>query len=308
MRPFLRLSLLLALALLAACHSREHAVTVGGDSPEAAVHESLALVRAGDFVGFWRHALPPHDYAMLREDWSRARAVETPLDAAGQARIDAALQQLAAPDAETALDARLQPWLADAQARYGDQLPLLVGVGRALASKAIEDDPRLGEEQKQHATALVDALAPWAQQAPWFDPEKARQAVGVVVATARQLGLRDAQSLRAMDFDQAMHGYATAFRGLEQVLALYGLPLDQALASARVVPLEYHPPYARVRIEYQLLGRPLSMESTLLQQNGRWYDRDLIESVRRAHQRLAAPAGAATTPGSAMPGTVAALR
>jgi hypothetical protein len=308
MRPFRRLSLLLAVVLLAACHSREHTAAVSGESPEAAVQDSLALVRAGDFAGFWRHALPPHDYAMLREDWARARAAEAPLDPAERARIDTALQQLAAPDAEAALDARLQAWLADAQARYGDQLPLLVGIGRALASKAIEDDPRLGEEQKQHAIALVDALAPWAQQAPWFDPEKARQALGVVVATARRLDLRDAQSLRAMDFDQAMHGYATAFHGLEQVLALYGLPLDQALASARVVPLEYHPPYARVRIEYQVLGRSVAMESTLQQQNGRWYDRDLIDSVRRAHQRLAVPASAATAPGTATPGPVSALR
>jgi hypothetical protein len=304
MRAFPRLPLLLALVLLAACHSREPAATLGGDSPEAAVRESLARIRAGDFAGFWRNALPPHDYAMLRDDWGRARAGEASLDAAERVRIDAALQQLAAPDAEATLDARLQPWLADTQARYGDQLPLLVGIGRALASKAIEDDPRLGEEQKKHATALVDALAPWAQQAPWFDPDKARQAVGVVVATARKLDVRDARSLRAMDFDQAMRGYATAFHGMEQLLALYGLPLDETLASARVVPLEYHPPYARVRIEYQLLGRPLSMEATLVQQNGRGYDRDLIDSVRRAHQRLAAPAGAATNAA----GAVTALR
>jgi hypothetical protein len=78
------------------------------------------------------------------------------------------------------------------------------------------------------------------------------------------------------------------------MLALYGLPLDQALASARVVPLEYHPPYARVRIEYQLAGTPLSMESTLVQQNGRWYDQDLLESVRQAHRTLAAPAASGT--------------
>jgi hypothetical protein len=292
------------MGLLAGCQSREPATTAtAAESPEASVRQSIALIRAGDFAGFWRHALPPHDYAMLREDWNRARAVEAPLDAGARERIDAALQQLAAPDAEARLDARLQPWLADTQARYGDQLPLLVGIGRALAGKAIADDPGLGEEQKQHAIALVDALGPWAQQAPWFDPDKARQAVGLVVATARRLDLRDAQRLRAMDFDQAMASYATAFQGLEQVLALYGLPLDEVFASARVVPLEYRPPYARVRIEYQVLDRPMAMESTLVQQNGRWYDRELIDNVRRTHQRLAAPAAATTAPG-----TVAALR
>jgi hypothetical protein len=119
--------------------------------------------------------------------------------------------------------------------------------------------------------------------------------VGVAVATAHKLGLRDADSLRTMDFDQAMHSYGTAFLGIEQLLALYGLPVDQALASARVVPLDYHPPYARVRIEYRLLGTPLSIESTLVQQDGHWYDQDLLQSVRQSHQRLVAPTGAGST-------------
>lgn len=290
-----RLLLLLALLALAACHSREAATDSGGPSPEAAVRESIALIRADDFASFWHRALPPHDYAVLRADWTRARAAEAPMDEADRERIDGALRQLAAPDAEAAIDARLQPWLVDTQARYGDQLPLLVGIGRALGAKAIAGNPHLGDAQKRHANALLDALGPWAQQAPWFDPERARLAVGTVVATARKLDLHDAQQLRTMDFDQAMRSYAIAFGGLKQVLAIYGLPLDEALDSARVVPLDYHPPYARVRIEYQLLGQPLSMESTLVLQDGRWYDQDLLQAVRRAHQRLAtAPAGAST--------------
>ncbi|HET6804805.1 MAG TPA: hypothetical protein VFH59_05105 [Frateuria sp.] len=297
MRPpfFPRLLALLALSALAACQSHDTpARAATNPSPEAAVQQSIDLVRAGDFAGFWQHALPPHDYAMLREDWGQAHAGAQPLDEAGRERLDAALQQLAAPDATATLDGRLQPWLAKTQARYGDQLPLLVGIARALASKSIEENPRLTDTQKRHAVALVDALGPWAQQAPWFDRQKARQAVGVVVATARELGLRDAQSLRRMDFDQAMRSYAIAFHGLERLLALYGLPLDEALGSARVVPLEYHPPYARVRIEYRVLGTPLSMESTLVQQNGHWYDQDLLESVRLAHRQQATPAAAGT--------------
>jgi hypothetical protein len=294
-----RLLLSLALLVLAACHSRDAAVA-SGESPEAAVQRSIALHRSGDFDGFWRHALPPHDYAVLRADWSQARSREAPLTDAERARIDAFLHQLAAADAEAALDAQLQPRLAEAQARYADQLPLLVGIGRALATRAIGENPGLSDAQKRHATALVEALGPWAQQAPWFDPDKARQAVAMVVATARRLDLHDARSLRTMDFDQAMHRYGIAFEGTKQLLALYGLPIEEVLASARVVPLDYHPPYAHVRIEYRLLGTPLSMESTLMQQDGRWYDQDLLQSVRQAHQRLVAPTGTASVPPAAV--------
>jgi hypothetical protein len=293
------------LLTLAACHPRDGAALAsGGESPEAAVRQAIAQVRAGDFGGFWQHALPPRDYAMLRADWRRLPAAQLPLSERERRRFDAALALLAAPDAASALDARLQPWLAQTQARYGDQLPLLVAIGRALAIGTIAGAPDVSDARKHEATALVQALGSWAQQAPWFDPERARQAITVAVATARELRLRDAESLRRMDFDEAMRSYATAFAGIRQLLQLYGLPLDEVLASARVVPLDYHPPYARVRVEFQLMGTTLSAESTLVQQDGRWYDQDLLQSVRQAHRQLALPPAAA----SAAPVTVAAAR
>ncbi|MEI7036806.1 hypothetical protein [Fulvimonas yonginensis] len=294
-RTLRRLLLLLALLALAACHSRDQAT--GGDrieSPEATVRQSLALLREGDFDGFWRHALPPPDYAMLRDDWHLAHGDAPLSNATEPTPIDATLRQLHAPDAEEAIDAQLQPWLANTQARYGDQLPLLVGIGRAIVDRAVANEPRLSEAQKRDATALVQALVPWAQQAPWFDPDRARRAVRIAVATAGEPELRDADGLHPPDFAQAMRRYAVAFAGFKRILALYGLSVDQVLASAHVVPLDYHPPYARVRIEYEVLGTPLSVEASLVLQNGRWYDQDLVESVRRSHRELAAPAATAS--------------
>src|SRR6185437_11738000 len=71
--PFLRhvaLALFAAL-LLGACHGKDAASQPGGSSPVAAVQASIDLVKAGDFNGLWKHALPPADYANLRADWSR---------------------------------------------------------------------------------------------------------------------------------------------------------------------------------------------------------------------------------------------
>ena len=293
--PLRRLLLLFALSALAACHSHNQNGAGAAETPEGAVRQSLVLIRAGDFDGFLRHALPARDYATLRADWEYNRTRQPALAEVDRARIDATLQQLRAPDAAATLDAQLQPWLAQTQARYGDQLPMLVNVARVLASGAVVRNNALSEAQKQHLNALLQALAPWAQRAPWFDPGKAHQAVAVAVATTQRLDLRDAQSLRTQDFDHAMRSYTILFHALEQVLALYGLPVDQALASAHAVPLDYHPPYARVRVEYTLFGQPLGLESTLVQQDGHWYDQDLINSVREAHGRLTAPPEAATT-------------
>lgn len=293
--PSLRLPLLvLALVALGACHSRGGTATAVSESPEASVRQSVALLRAGQFDRFWRQALPAQEYAMLRADWALPGADTPATSPAQRARFDAALHQLAAPDAEATINAQLQPWLAQARTRYGDQLPILVAVARALASGTINAEPDLTETQKRNATGLLQALSPWAQQAPWFDPDKARQAVGVLVATARQLDLRTTHRVASADFDQAMRRYAIAFAGIERVLALYGLPLDRVLASVRVVPLDYHPPYAKVRVESRLASKPLAIELTLVQRDGHWYDQDLIESVHRAHRHQVPPPASTT--------------
>ena len=293
--PLRLITLLFALCLLAACRSRDGHPAATSETPESAVRQSLALVRAGDFNGFWRHALPPQDYAMLRADWGKPRADEVPVADVQQARLDAALTQLAAPDGVATIDAQLQPWLAETGARYGDQQPILVAVGRALAVGTINAQPGLTEAQKRNAAALLQALSPWAERAPWFDPQKAHEAVGIAVATAHRLDLHATGTLYPDDFDQAMRRGAVAFDGIKRLLALYGLPLDQVLASAQVVPLDYHPPYARVRVESHLAGAPLAVELTLVQRDGHWYDQDLIESVHLAHRQRVDAADEATT-------------
>ena len=57
-----------------------------------------------------------------------------------------------------------------------------------------------------------------------------------------------------------------------------------------------------MKIDYTLLGKPLSTESDLIQQDGRWYSEDVLQNVREAHQRLLAPpapAGSAGAPATA---------
>ncbi|MEW9571888.1 hypothetical protein ABQJ54_08995 [Rhodanobacter sp. Si-c] len=290
-RPLRRTLLpLLAVLALAACHNKDEAAQVGGSTPEAAVQGSIDLLKAGDFNGLWKHALPPTDYATLRTDWGRHAANQPPVSAADKAKFDAAVQKLTGPDAETKLYAELQPKLDQMEQQYKDQLPVLVSVGDALLKNGVAQNQNLDSEQKAQANQLLDVLAPWAQQAPWFDQARAKQAVGVVVATARKLDLKSPDQLRTMDFDTAMTKYATGYAGLKQLLAIYGLSVDEALNSIKLSTLSSKDGRAVVKVDYTLLGKPLSAESTLVQQDGRWYSESLIDNVRDAHERLQQPA------------------
>jgi len=293
----------LSLLALAACHQKEeNAAAPGGATPEAAVQESVALIKAGDFAGFWKHALPPADYNNLRADWLRPRPDQRPITDEDRARFSQAVKQLTAPNAETTLYDQLKPKLAQVEQQYHDQLPVMIGIGQAILTTGIAQNKTMTENQKQQMRDALNVLLPWAQQAPWFDQDKARQAVGVVVTTARQLDLKSPDQLQHMDFDAAMKQYATAYQGLKQLLAIYGLSVDDTLDSAKVTTIGIDHGLAHVKIDYTLLGKPLSTDSQLELVDGRWYSKDLIDSERARHEQLLhppAPAASSTAPAPA---------
>ena len=304
LRILRHLGLLAATALVLACHGKGDASLPGGGTPETSLRRSIDLLKAGDFQALWRQSLPPADYATLRADWSRRQRQAPAFGAAEQARFTEAMQQLTGQDAAKHLFAAWQPRLIRAEQQYGDQLPVLVSVGGALAKARVMQDPDLGSARKTQLDSMIDTLVPWAQQAPWFDQARAKQAIGVAVATARKLDLNSPGPWRTMDFNGAMTRYATGYAGLKQMLAIYGLSVDQTLDSIRLTPVSRSNGRAVVRIDYSLLGKPLSTESTLIEQGGRWYSEDLLDQVRASHRRLIQsanqpPAGSASTPPAA---------
>lgn len=271
--------------LLGACQGKDDPAQPGGSSPVAAVQTSVDLVKAGNFNVLWKHALPPADYANLRSDWKRQQD-QRPITPADRARFNQTLQQLTGPDAQNKLYAELQPKLAAMEQQYKDQLPVLLAVGGALAKKAVAQNKELTPSQKGQLDEALDVITPWAQQAPWFDPARAKRAIGVAVTTARQLDLKSPEQMRTMDFEATMGKYSIGYSGLKQVLAIYGLSLDDTLNLVKLSEVSNRNGHAVVRIDYTLLGKPLSTETKLVNEHGRWYSEDMLENVRKSHQQL----------------------
>jgi hypothetical protein len=288
--------LLFALLVLAACHDKEApSASPGGATPEAAVEQSVTLIKSGDFAGFWKHALPPAEYANLRADWTRPRPDQHPITDQDRARFDQAMKQLTAPNAEATLYNQLKPKLTLMEQQYHDQLPVMIGIGQAILTTGIAQNKTMTENQKQGIRDALNVLLPWAQQTPWFDQDKARRSVGVVVATARLLDLKNADELQKMDFDTAMKKYGAAYQGIKQLLAIYGLSIDDTLDSVKVSTLGIDHGHAHVKIDYTLLGKPLSTDSQLALVDGRWYSQDLIDSEHAEHEQLMHPPAAASS-------------
>ncbi|MEO5830860.1 MAG: hypothetical protein ABIQ36_09860 [Rhodanobacter sp.] len=283
----LRHALLLSAVLsLGACHGKDDPAQPGGSTPEAALQSSVDLLKAGDLDGLWKHVLPPADYANMRTDWTSQQRHLLPSSAAQRARFSATMQKLTAADAENTLYAKLQPKLVATEQQYQDQLPVLLSVGEAVLKSSIAQSHTLDQAQKAQADSVLDALLPWAQQAPWFDQARAKQAIGVAVTTARKLDLKDADQLQSLDFDTTMVKYATGYAGAKQLLAIYGLSIDDTLDSVRFTPVSSSNGHAVVKVDYSLLGKPLSTESKMVEESGRWYHEDLLQNARRSHQQM----------------------
>lgn len=283
--------LMLALFALAGCHHPNVADQVGGATPQAAVQGSIDQLKAGNLGGLWKHALPPADYAMLRTDWPQQTG--TPwLDATWRVKIDAALRELSGPDAANHVYARLQPWLDHEQSEYGDQVPVLLAMEGAVLKKRLT--ATMNTTQKAQVDGLIDALVPWAQRAPWSDAAHTRQALTIAAATAGKLGITSLAQLHTLTFDDAMRRYSFGWQGAKQLLAVYGLSVDNTLASARLGTVSERGDHAVVQIDYSLLGKSLSLQTTVVRQDGRWYSQSLIDAVHAAHARLQPPATAST--------------
>jgi hypothetical protein len=288
---------LLVIELLAACDRHKEAPgTPGGGSPEDATRESLALLRDGKFDLFWKHALPPADFATLRADWPRRNAAQAPINPDDGAKFEAGVKRLTEPDAEKKLFAELRPTLVRFDRDYKDQMPLISGVGQSMALTAIDQDKDLTLSQKRQLREAVNVVAPWTQTVAWGDQAKAKEAIGILVDTARKANLSTPEALHAMTFEQSMATWSTAWLGLKHLLDVYGLSIDKSFDSVSIDTIESNGGSAHVKIAYTLLDKPIQTDATLVLLDGRWYDSDLLQRVRDEHARLTPPAPAASAP------------
>lgn len=300
----IRLFALTAFALaLAACHGNTNAPPVAppNTTPENAVRADLVLTRNGDFDGLLRSELPPADYQAWRGEWVRVRGQEASPTPEQRAHFAQMMQKLTAPGAEDQLFKQLQPQLAQLRTHREQNLPMLVGILQAAGNRLVQDAGELSTAQKQQATQAITALAAWAQTADFSDDAKARQAVGVICATARKLNLKTLDQWRALDYPQTMARYASGWDGLKKLLNIYGLDLDASFDSAKLETLGNDGSNARVRETLVLAGKPIVGEIHLIMQDGHWYDADDIAAWRK-HRAQAAP-GSALAPASSAPAT-----
>jgi hypothetical protein len=260
-------------------------------APDASIMASVHALRANNIAALVANALPPPALAKFKADWSRDMNDE-PVTDEERAKFSEQMTKLTAPGAEDKLFAELEPQLKQFEQQSAQQMPMLIAMGQGFVQSAIQQSKDLTEEQKKQAVGLVDATAKWAQTAKFTDPGLARQAIGVLCRTAREVNLKSLDEMRAMSYDQGMQKAGLVLASLKQVLQLYGLSLDNALDSVKAQTVSTSGDTAKVKVSYVAFGQPFSTENELTRVGNGWYSKQALEEWNKAEQREAADAAA----------------
>jgi hypothetical protein len=214
----------LSLLALSACTGDKN---LAAKDPATAAKDLAVAFRENDFDRLSHIAVPPDVYAKMDakdKEESAKKAAPSPEESKQFADN---LAKFTAPDAEDKLFAQVQPMLA----QVGPQIPMYVAMGSGGLGQAINSSDKLSADEKTQANAMLTAITKWATTAPLADPDKAKQAIHVVVATARDLKLTTEEAAQKLSFSEKMQKVGIGMGGLRKALAVYGLDTDKALDS-----------------------------------------------------------------------------
>ena len=280
----------LTLLLLAGCKGNSNQAA---KDPVTAAKDIAAAVRANDFDRLSHIMVPPDVYTKLEARFKQESAARPkPTDAERKQFADS-VAKFTAPDAEEKLFAELQPKLA----QVAPQMPMMVGMFGGIAGQGIQQSTTMSPSEKTQATALLTAVTKWATTAPLSDPDKAKQAIKIVVKTARDLKLTTLDEAQTLSFEQTMQKTGAFVGGLREALAVYGFDTDKALASVNATKKSETGDTAVVSVSYTLMDVPVTFDVDMVKRDDRWYSADAIKNVENM---LAKPVGAPPGPPVAM--------
>ena len=290
-------TLLCCTALLAACQPQAPSTDAPAESRQArlrhpqparrpvdAVHVLRDRLLARDGLGFARLAVPPALFARLQQGWRDGRSRwpldELPLDG----RIPKMLGALQAPGAEKALMATFRRQFANADRDIDQAIRTLAVFG----GEFVQTHPGYSSEEREHIAQAIAATSAWAMQAPLADPVRAAPFFDALAAAARRTGIEAGPGgapYATLGMAQTLNRLTPFFATLlDQLRRHYGLDLDASLRGLQATLLQQTGDRARLRLRYELAGRPIDAVVPVVRIDGHWY---LADYVARAEASLA---------------------
>lgn len=258
---------LCALALAVGCRREAPELPGAGTEPASAVRQLTRRLHENDLAGYARASVTPAQYAQLEAAWSRGDSRWPLTDLPLGEKLPGFLATLSAKDADKQLQQVFKAQIAG-QATGMRQAAHALGL---FGVQYLSSQPDYSPEQRTHYVQLVTALSDWAEAAPLSDPKLAQAAVTTLTGAARTVGLNSDAEFQAAGMTGSLQKLGPMLKAVKQVLASYGLPLDESLEQLRTGLVAEQGDHATVRVHYAVAGKELDIQVALERREGHWY-------------------------------------
>ncbi len=258
-------ALLCGVAVLAACErGTDSADSAAAGTPHGTILAMSTALQSNDMVTFLRHGLSESDFVAARAEWDQARVGA--IDAADEAELNATLARIEDDATVERVMAQIEPALEEAR----KNLPLMLLLAQSWSHATIAANESLSEAQKQSANDLLAALGKWAGGKDLADPALARKALHAGVAGARRLELNKVDDIKALEFEEMVGRAGILLAASKDMLVVYGISIDEMLASVSAETLREQGDTALVRVHFELLDTEQYFDVVMVRSQGRW--------------------------------------
>ncbi|KRG63228.1 hypothetical protein ABB26_13225 [Stenotrophomonas humi] len=262
-------------ALLVGCKRDAEPLPGAATEPAAAVRQLARHLQDNDLVGYARAAVPPAQYAELETAWAQGHSrwplTELPLDEKLPGLLATLSEKNAEQQLQRAFKAQLQGQAASVrQAAHSLEL---------FGVQYITHQGDYSQAEREHYVQLVTALSAWAQAAPLSDPTLAKTNIATLTTAARATGLAGEAAFQAAGMTASLQQLAPFAAAVKQVLASYGLVLDDSISQMRTGLISQNGDNATVRVQYPLAGKDVDLQLVLVRRDKRWYPERTLRDV-----------------------------
>ncbi len=257
--------LILAVMLLSACGGDESKSVAKMDtsSPDGTMMALVQSLKNNDIKSLMQASMSKEEYTKAVSEFDKAKMSPSESDKAQFAQM---MGMLTADGAEDQLMAMVTPQLEQART----QLPMLLMMGKGMASQAIQSNTDIPAEQKDTVTKVANAFMDFVSENDILSEEVTRKAISAAVATAKSLDMQSLDDLQNMSFDDAMNKAGLAMAGAKNIMGVYGISLDDLLGSINVSDVNTSGDNATMQMAYKFLGESFSQEVKMVKKDGKW--------------------------------------
>jgi len=242
-------------------------------APHETVLSSVHALRDNDTKSLVYSFLTDEQITTAKAEWemTRKQAIEPGENEA----FKGFMSQLTAPGAEKALMEQVEPTLAELR----PQLTMMVGMFSGMGQSMVSENDALSPEEKAQASRLLDGIGRTFLTNDLTNVDSARKVIGIVCSAARSLHFDSLASVQALNFDQLLSKGDAILKATKDVLALYGISMDEWLSSFQAETVSQTADAAVVRLHYEFLGVKESTEYNMVKVGKRWVQKETAEAI-----------------------------